>query len=66
LGVTNGTILDPKCDILFTPEVGLGRDEAMRRREFIKLIGGGSGMAAYGARPGYQEAAVDRQAEFWF
>jgi putative tryptophan/tyrosine transport system substrate-binding protein len=40
LGVTNGTILDPKCDILFTPEVGLGRDEAMRRREFIKLIGG--------------------------
>jgi hypothetical protein len=27
---------------------------------------GCSGMAAYGARPGYQEAAVDRQAEFWF
>jgi ABC-type uncharacterized transport system substrate-binding protein len=39
LGVTNGTVLDPKCDILFIPEVVLGAGEAMRRREFIALIG---------------------------
>jgi hypothetical protein len=35
LNVTNGTILDPKCDIVFTPDVILGAGEAMRRREFI-------------------------------
>ena len=40
LGVTNGTILNPKCDILFMPDVVLGAGEAMRRREFITLLGG--------------------------
>jgi putative tryptophan/tyrosine transport system substrate-binding protein len=39
LGVTNGTILDPKCDILFIPDGVLGAGEAMRRREFIALVG---------------------------
>jgi putative tryptophan/tyrosine transport system substrate-binding protein len=39
LGVTNGTILDPKCDIVFIPDVVLGVGEAMRRREFIALVG---------------------------
>jgi putative tryptophan/tyrosine transport system substrate-binding protein len=39
LGVTNGTILDPKCDIVFIPDVVLGVGEAMRRREFIRLFG---------------------------
>jgi len=34
LGVTNGTVLDQKCDILFTPDLVLGAGEAMRRREF--------------------------------
>src|SRR5262249_28904050 len=29
-----------KCDILFTPDVVLGRGEAMRRGEFITLLGG--------------------------
>ena len=40
LGATNGTILNPKSDILFLPDVVLGAGEAMRRREFITLIGG--------------------------
>ena len=39
VGVTNGTILDPKCDIVFTPDVILGAGEAMRRREFIAFVG---------------------------
>jgi putative tryptophan/tyrosine transport system substrate-binding protein len=39
LGVTNGTILVRKCDILFIPDVVLGTGEAMRRREFIQLLG---------------------------
>jgi putative ABC transport system substrate-binding protein len=39
LGVTNGTILDPKCDILFIPDGVLGTGEAMRRREFIAFVG---------------------------
>jgi putative tryptophan/tyrosine transport system substrate-binding protein len=39
LGVTNGTILDPKCDILFIPDGVLGAGEAMRRREFIAFVG---------------------------
>ena len=34
LGVTNGSILDPKCDIHFIPDGVLGAGEAMRRREF--------------------------------
>jgi putative tryptophan/tyrosine transport system substrate-binding protein len=40
LGVTNGTILDQKCDILFIPDGVLGAGEAMRRREFITVIVG--------------------------
>ena len=40
MGVTNGTILDLKCDILFIPDGVLGAGEAMRRREFITLLGG--------------------------
>ena len=39
MGVTNGTILDPKCDILFIPDGVLGTGEAMRRREFIAFVG---------------------------
>src|SRR5262252_7028506 len=39
LGVTNSTILDPKCDILFIPDGVLGAGEAMRRREFIAFVG---------------------------
>ena len=39
-GVTNGTILNPKMCYLFVPDVVLGRGEAMRRREFITLLGG--------------------------
>jgi hypothetical protein len=39
LGVTNGTILDPKCGILFIPDGVLGAGEAMRRREFIAFVG---------------------------
>jgi hypothetical protein len=35
----NGTILDPKCDILFMPDGVLGAGEAMRRREFIAFVG---------------------------
>src|SRR5262249_32855269 len=35
----NGTILDPKCDILFIPDGVLGAGEAMRRREFIAFVG---------------------------
>jgi hypothetical protein len=38
LDVKNGTIPDPKCDILFVPDVVLGVSEAMRRREFIVLV----------------------------
>jgi hypothetical protein len=38
-GVTNGTILDPKCDMVFIPDVVLGAGEAMRRREFIAFVG---------------------------
>ena len=37
LGVTNGTV--QKCDILVIPDLVLGEGEAMRRREFIALIG---------------------------
>jgi hypothetical protein len=39
LGVTNGTILDRKCDIVFTPDLVLAASEAMGRREFIALVG---------------------------
>ena len=38
-GVTNDVIFDPKCDILFTPDVVLGAGEAMRRREFNAFVG---------------------------
>jgi putative ABC transport system substrate-binding protein len=40
IGVTNGTILNQKSDILFIPDVVLGGGEAMRRREFITFVGG--------------------------
>jgi putative tryptophan/tyrosine transport system substrate-binding protein len=40
LGVTNGTIFNPKCDIVFIPDVVLGVGEAMRRREFIAVLVG--------------------------
>ena len=36
----HSTTVDPKCDILVTPDVAFGVGEAMRRREVIKLIGG--------------------------
>jgi len=38
-GVTNGTILNPKCDMLLIPDVVLGAGEAMRRRESIAFVG---------------------------
>jgi putative ABC transport system substrate-binding protein len=38
-GVTNGAIPNPKCDIVFIPDVVLGAGEAMRRREFIAFVG---------------------------
>jgi hypothetical protein len=38
LDVRNGTISDPKCDILPIPDGVLGAGEAMRRREFIVLV----------------------------
>jgi len=40
LVLTNGTILDSKCDILFIPDAVLSVSEAMRRREFITTLGG--------------------------
>jgi putative tryptophan/tyrosine transport system substrate-binding protein len=43
-GVTKGTILDPKCDILLIPDVVLGAGEAMRRREFITLLAGAAAL----------------------
>jgi putative tryptophan/tyrosine transport system substrate-binding protein len=39
LAITNGKILDPKCDILCKPDGVLGASEAMRRREFIAFVG---------------------------
>jgi putative ABC transport system substrate-binding protein len=39
IGVTNGTILNQKSDILFIPDVVLGGGEAVRRREFIVFVG---------------------------
>ena len=38
--VTNDTIFDLKCDIVFIPDVVLGASEAMRRREFITVLVG--------------------------
>jgi len=35
----HSTTVDPKCDIVFTPDVILGAGEAMRRREFIAFVG---------------------------
>jgi putative tryptophan/tyrosine transport system substrate-binding protein len=35
----HSTTVDPKCDILFVPDVVLGAGEAMRRREFIAFVG---------------------------
>ena len=40
LGITIGTIFDPKYDIVFIPDVVLGAGEAMRRREFITVLVG--------------------------
>ena len=39
VGVTNGTLLDQNVILLLIPDVVLGAGEAMRRREFIILLG---------------------------
>jgi hypothetical protein len=54
--VTNGTIFDPKCDIVFVPEVVLGVGEAMRRRDFISLLC--SATIAWPLRVKAQQSAV--------
>jgi ABC transporter substrate binding protein len=38
--LTDGPISSPKCDTLLIPDVVLGAGEAMRRRDFIILLGG--------------------------
>ena len=55
LGVTNSTIFDPKCDIVFTPDVILGAGEAMRRRESIAFVGSTAAawpLVAHAQKPG--------------
>jgi len=48
-------ILDPKCDIVFTPDVILGAGEAMRRRESIAFVGSTAAawpLVAHAQKPG--------------
>jgi FmdE, Molybdenum formylmethanofuran dehydrogenase operon len=67
LGVGTAQFSTRKCDILFhtrcSPRRGRSHEATGIHQAYWR---GCSGMAAYGARPGYQEAAADRQAEFWF
>jgi hypothetical protein len=39
LGYSNGQFSIQKCDILLIPDVVLGAGEAMRRREFLGIVG---------------------------